>query len=114
MNVLRRLWNDEAGFVISTELTMVASVLVVGVMAGAVTMRDQLVQEMADTAMAISSFNQSFSFSAVTACGVSTAGGQFKDENLFGDENPQNPVGFPAACSAVSQPADQEEELQGI
>lgn len=114
MDVLRRVWRDEAGFVLSTELTMVASVLVVGVLAGAVTVRDQVVQEMADTAAAISNFNQSYSFSAVTGCNSSTAGSTFMDQNDFCDENPENAVGFPAACAAVNRPAEEEDELSAI
>jgi hypothetical protein len=102
------LWRDEAGFVISTEMTMVASVLVIGLTAGAVTIRDQVVQELADTAMAISSFNQSMSFSAVTGCNASTAGTDFADHNDLCDETPENAVGFPAACAAVDGPADDE------
>jgi hypothetical protein len=61
--------------------------------------------------MAISSFNQSVSFSAVTGCAVSTAGMDFADDNDLCDEDPQNAVGFPAACAAVDQADD---ELPGI
>lgn len=112
--ILRRLWRDEAGFVLSTELTLVASVLVLGLTAGLVSVRDQMVQELSDTAMAISSLNQTFSFSAVTGCNASTAGTSFLDENDFCDEEQPSGVGFPPACSAVQKAAEEDEELQGI
>lgn len=113
MKVLQRLWKDDAGFVLSTEMTLVASVLVIGLTAGVVSVRDQLVQELADVSMAISSFNQSFSFSAVSGCNASSAGANFLDNNDFCDENPENAVSFPAACAHVHQP-DDEEELPGV
>ena len=34
MKLLRRLWTDEAGFVVSTELVLVATVLVIGLLVG--------------------------------------------------------------------------------
>lgn len=108
MNILQRLWNDEAGFVVSTEMTMVASVVVLGLTAGAVAVRDQVVQELSDTAQAIASFDQSFSYSAITGCNSSSAGVSFQDARDFGDEEDQNAVGFPSACAAVNQPADEE------
>jgi hypothetical protein len=114
VKTLQRLWRDECGFVLTTEMTMVASVLVLGLTAGLVTVRDQMVQELADTAMAISSLNQSYSFSAVTACNASTAGMQFMDENDFGEENEQNPVGFPSVCAQVDCPTDEEQPLDGV
>lgn len=113
MRLLQRLWHDEAGFVLTTEMTMVASVLVIGLTAGAVTIRDQLVQELADVSMAISSFNQSFSYAGVTACNASSAGTNFIDGNDFCDENPENAVGFPAACANLHQD-DEEEPFPGV
>jgi hypothetical protein len=95
-------------------MTLVASVLVLGLTAGVVTVRDQMVQELADTATAISSLNQSYSFSAVTACNVSTAGTQFRDNNDFCEEDEQNPVGFPSVCAQVDCPPDEEQPLDGV
>ena len=69
-----RLWHDEAGFVVSSELALVASVLVIGMTVGATSVRDQVVQEMADVAGMISQLNQSYSFSAIRGHHSSTAG----------------------------------------
>ena len=114
MKTLQSLWRDEQGFILSTEMTMVASVLVLGLMAGAVTVRDQLVQEMADVSMAISNYNQSYSFSGITACSASTAGMQFRDDNDFCDEDEQNPVGFIRLCAEVDCPVDEEATPDGV
>lgn len=74
MNLMTRLWNDEAGFVVSSELTLIATILVLGVIVGLTSIRDSLVQELGDLAGAIGAINQSYSFSAVTGHHSSTAG----------------------------------------
>ena len=40
MLVLKRLWKDEAGFVVSTELVLLATVAVIGLLTGIVAVRD--------------------------------------------------------------------------
>jgi hypothetical protein len=65
MRCLKRLWNDEAGFIISAELVLVATVLVIGMIVGLVSLRNQVVQELVDVGQAIGSISQSFAY-----CGV--------------------------------------------
>ncbi len=79
MRSLRRLWNDEAGFIISSELILVATILVIGLIAGLTTIRDQVVTELADVAGAISDLDQSYSFGNITAHCASTNGSNFVD-----------------------------------
>ena len=74
MKLLSRLWADEAGFVVSSELVLIATIAVIGMIAGLTTLRDQVVQEVGDVADAISSINQSYSFSGVTGHSSSTSG----------------------------------------
>lgn len=83
MHVLHQLWNDEAGFIVSTELLLVAMILVISMIIGLTTIRDQVVQELGDLAAAISDLNQSFSFGGATAHHASVAGSSFTD--LFDD-----------------------------
>ena len=109
MRVVNRLWADEAGFIVSTELMLIATILVIGMIVGLVSIRDQIVQELADVAGAISEVNQSFSFSAVTGHNSSTAGSDFLDLidncDLAGE---QVAAGTPPACVNVTV-ADTEE-----
>ena len=79
MYILQRLWADEAGFAVSAELVMICTILVLGSIVGLTTVRDQLVQELADVAAAIGTVNQSYSFSAITGHHSSTAGSFFID-----------------------------------
>jgi hypothetical protein len=77
--MLLRLWNDEVGFVISFELMLVATILVIGMIVGLTTIRDQLIQELGDVAAAIAGVNQSYSYAGVTGHFSSTAGSNFTD-----------------------------------
>jgi len=72
--MMRQLWADENGFVVSTELALIATILVIGMVVGLTTIRDQVVQELADIAGMVSQLNQSYSFSAITGHHSSTAG----------------------------------------
>jgi len=74
MTLVRRLWNDDAGFIVSTELALITTILVIGMVVGLTSIRDQVVQELADIGGMISQLNQSYSFSAITGHHSSTAG----------------------------------------
>ena len=62
MPTLKRLWNDETGAILSTELILIGTVLIIGVLVGLKSVRDAVVTELADVAQAFSSANQSFWF----------------------------------------------------
>ena len=96
MNTLRRLWQDEGGFVVSSETILITTVLVIGGIVGLTTFRDQLVQEFGDASLAVGSFNQSYSFGAVTVAGFVSAGSFFNDE--ADDCDGADPVGSEPAC----------------
>lgn len=104
MNVMNRLWTEEAGFIISTELMIIATVLVLGILVGLVAIREQLVQELADVAEAISEFNQSFTYAAVIGHSSSTAGSDFIDLADFCDTPGMQIPGSSSACVNVNAP----------
>jgi hypothetical protein len=85
MKVLHRLWADQAGFVVSTELVLVATILVIGMVVGLATVRDSVVQELGDLAASIGSVNQSYEYSHVTGHSSATAGSEFQDQTDFCD-----------------------------
>jgi Flp pilus assembly pilin Flp len=68
MKLLAKLWADEAGFIISAELCLVATIVVIGLIVGLVTLRNQVVQELIAVGEAIGCINTSYSF-----CGLETA-----------------------------------------
>jgi hypothetical protein len=73
MKLVRRLWADENGFVVSSELVLVATLLVIGLIVGLTTLRNQVVQELADTGAAIGMISQGYTYSGVEK--VLTQGG---------------------------------------
>ena len=59
---MQKLFNDEAGFVISAELILVLTIAVLGMVVGLVAVRDAALNEMNDLSHAIGAIDQSFSF----------------------------------------------------
>lgn len=88
MTTLQILLKDESGFIVSTELVLVSTLLVFGILVGQTTLRDQVVTEIADSADAISALDQSFLYSSVQIGTVgSVAGTTFSDAADFCDGN---------------------------
>ena len=54
MAILKRIWNDENGFIITMELVLIATITVLGLIVGLTAVRDALVAELADVAEAVS------------------------------------------------------------
>ena len=99
--MLKALLNDEAGFVVSTELVLVATILVIGLIVGQTTLRDNVVTELADTADAISAIDQSYEWSFVTGHSSSTAGSEFNDAADFCDADNLGSQGLAGADTCV-------------
>jgi len=109
--MLKKLWDDETGFVVSAELVLIATILVIGLIGGWATVRDQVIQELGDVAGAISNINQSYSWSAVTGHSSSVAGSYFDDTLDFCDEDTSDP-GFEPLCIDLLMPANVGEDTQ--
>jgi hypothetical protein len=99
---MKAFWSDEAGFIVSAELVLIATILVLGMIVGLVSVRDQVVQELADIAQAFGNISQSYSFSGITGHTSSTAGSFFGDTTDFCDGVQADPVGGAAACVDVT------------
>ena len=65
--MLRALLRDEAGFIISAELVLVATILVIGMIVGLSELQHAVVQELNDVGDAIGNLNQSYAFSGFLA-----------------------------------------------
>jgi hypothetical protein len=104
---MMKLWNDEAGFIVSAELVLIATILVLGMIVGLVSVRDQVVQELADIAQAFGNISQSYSFSGITGHTSSTAGSILDDQTDYCDGT--NPVsGSGSVCISVQEEAEEE------
>ena len=80
-----RLWSEEVGAVVSAEIMLVATILVLGVIVGLKSVRDSVVTELADVAQAIANIDQSFCYSGTKGHGAHSGGGEFKDKADFCD-----------------------------
>jgi len=83
--MMKKLWNDEVGFIVSAELVLVATILVIGMITGLASVRDAVITELADVGGAISVVNQSFTFGGASAHSSTTAGSSFADFRDFCD-----------------------------
>src|SRR3954454_10940671 len=67
--ILRQLWLEDDG-VLSFEWTILAVVIVFGIVGGLAAARDTLIDELGDLSAAVVSFDQSFSFTGIPTLGV--------------------------------------------
>lgn len=82
----QRLWNDDAGFIVSIELILIATIAVIGLIVGMTAVRDAVVSELSDVAGAVQDLNQCYSFNGVTGHSSSTCGSDFIDALDFCDD----------------------------
>ena len=66
--MLKMLLNDEAGFIVSAELVLVATLLVIGLIVGLSEVQHAVVSELNDVGDAIGELNQAYSFSGFSKC----------------------------------------------
>lgn len=69
------LWKDERGFLVSMELVLIATILVIGLVAGLACLQNAIVQEFNDLSWAITSLNQSYRTNAYYGCKGAFSGG---------------------------------------
>ncbi len=81
--MVKNFINDEAGFIVSAELILVSTILVIGLIVGLVELQSSILHELNDVGEAIGSINQSYSFAGtVTQKGthaITTGGSAYVD-----------------------------------
>lgn len=65
--MLKNFINDEAGFIVSAELILIATILVIGLIVGLSEIQHAVVAELNDVADAIGSVNQSYAYTGFHA-----------------------------------------------
>ena len=83
----QKLWNDDAGFIVSIELILIATIAIIGLITGMTAVRDAVVSEMSDVAGAVQDLNQCYSFNGVTGHSASTCGSDYIDATDHCDDN---------------------------
>ncbi len=80
-SLIKTLWNDENGFIVSAELVLIATILIVGLVVGLAEVSHAVNNELEDVASAFGSMNQSFYVKGLHSdCKGSTPGSGFHDE----------------------------------
>lgn len=79
MNIFTALWNDENGFIVSAEIVLVGTILVLGVIVGLTELSFGVNQELEDLGSAVGSINQSFYYTLASGEKGHVAGSRFQD-----------------------------------
>ena len=83
--LFKRIWNQNTGTVLSSELLAMATVLVVGLLVAFTAARDAVVSEVSDIAGSVQDLNISYSVNGSTGASSSVAGMDFNDALDAGD-----------------------------
>ena len=83
MNLINQLRNDENGFVISAELVLVGTILVLGMIVGLTELSFNVNQELEDLGSAIGGINQTYYYTMASGSKGEVVGSTFLD---FQDE----------------------------
>jgi hypothetical protein len=103
-----KLWNDEGGFILSTEAMILWTITVLGLIVGLVAVRDATVTELTEVANTILTFDQSYQYEGIllanqpgtTAAIVLTTGSSAQDNP--GTSSISNTVYSPYSLTAVN------------
>lgn len=101
MVTFRRFWADDAGFIVSAELVLIATIVVIGLVVGLAVLRNQVVQELVDVAQALGAVSQSFCFSGVIKPGVGWTDASCYIDLVDFCQTPQTP-GYPPGGISVT------------
>ena len=80
-----RLWREETGAIVSAEIMLVTSILVLGMITGLAALRDSVISELADVAQALANVDQSVYYSGTAGHHSFTGGLCFNDLPDFCD-----------------------------
>ena len=85
MKILNSLWKDEAGFVVSSELVLISTIVVLGLVVGLAEVANGVNEELEDVGSAVGSMNQTLRYSGFCGHKGYIAGSYFNDGPDFCD-----------------------------
>lgn len=101
----RQFWQDESGMINPASYILMVTVVGIGMIAGLTAIRDSVVQELGDTALALENFNQGYSIS-VTLPDNTVITQVFVDDNTPTADLPgQAPFGIVICGAALPEGA---------
>lgn len=78
--MIKILWNDEAGVILSAELVLISTILVLGLLTGLVELQCSIVAELSDLSSAFGNLDQSYNISGF----ASSKGGKENKARTYG------------------------------
>lgn len=103
MKLLNALWADEAGFIVSSELVLVATILVIAMVVGLQTVRDAVLQELGDVGAAIAAISQDYSYGGATGHCSAVNGSVYMDSVDACESSAQNNRSCVTVCVDAAQ-----------
>lgn len=94
--LINQLWNDEAGFVVSAELILVATIAVLSVVVGLSEVSHGINQELEDVGAAFGSVQQSYVYRGLTTVDKASTVGSYFDDAKDHCDSQFDIVGTPA------------------
>lgn len=110
MKIAQKFWSDDQGFVVSSELVLIATVVVIGLLTGLAAVRDAVISELSDVAGAIQDINESYSIDGVVGHNANTAGFNYLDGTDECDSN-DDPAGVADNCITFNGVVTNEEAV---
>lgn len=105
--MLKKLWLDEGGVILSTELILIVIILVIGLVTGLTALKTAVITKLADLAGAIAAIDTSYGFTGSTydaggtvGSGAYTNGSEYVGAPSYGS-NTSNNIGLNALSVAV-------------
>src|SRR6185312_6256355 len=83
--IFAQLMNDEAGFIVSAELVLIATIGVLSMIVGLSEVAFNINQELEDVGSAIGSINQTYQFNGAAGSKGQSSGSSFWDNRDAGD-----------------------------
>lgn len=100
VRIAASLWRQDDAVILSAELILIASVVIVGMVVGLGSVRDSITTELADLAQAIANLDQSFTMGGIVGHHSYTRGVWFFDRADFCDNN-RFSVAHPSKCVSI-------------
>ncbi len=83
--MLKKIWMDEGGAILSAEIALIGTILVIGMVVGLASLADAVTNELADVGQAVTSLNQSYSANGIVGHRSATSSSTFTDALDFCD-----------------------------
>jgi len=97
---MTKLWNDDCGALIAAEFLFVATILVIGIVVGLVSVRNAVVHELVELGNAFLALSQGYSIGGLSGCCATVDGSQAIDTPGLLDD-PVCTVAIPSVIDTI-------------